>query len=236
MFRNPYDFDVTIWSPQGRLHQVEYALEAVKQGAPTIGIKCANFAVLVSFKRTSIDLALFQKKIVEVDPYVGISFSGLTCDAKLLANFLRTECLSYRYGYNRCIPLDHLVQRLGKKMHMATQRYNTRPYGVGILIAGCDELGPHIYECSPSGNFFDCKAIAIGGRCQSARTYLEKHLTEFPLCDHEETIKHGLKALQSTLPCDAILTQINVAIGLVGRNHRLQILDDDEVSNYLTSI
>lgn len=80
------------------------------------------------------------------------------------------------------------------------QRYGRRPFGVGLLVAGFDELGPHLYQTCPSGNFYECKAMAIGARSQSARTYLEKHLATFNACSLDELIKHALRSLRETLP------------------------------------
>ncbi|KAJ7348750.1 Proteasome subunit alpha 1, partial [Desmophyllum pertusum] len=92
------------------------------------------------------------------------------------------------------------------EMQIPTQRYGRRPYGVGLLVAGYDDMGPHIYQTCPSANYFDCKAMAIGARSQSARTYLERHLEEFSDCEPEELIKHGLRALRETLPNEQELT------------------------------
>lgn len=84
MFRNQYDNDVTVWSPQGRIHQIEYAMEAVKQGSATVGLKSKTHAVLVALKRAQSELAAHQKKILHVDNHIGISIAGLTADARLL--------------------------------------------------------------------------------------------------------------------------------------------------------
>ena len=86
-FRNQYDNDVTTWSPQGRLHQVEYAMEAVKQGSATVGVKSKNHAVLVALKRASSELSAYQKKIMNLDDHMGMSIAGLTADAKRWVNF-----------------------------------------------------------------------------------------------------------------------------------------------------
>lgn len=92
------------------------------------------------------------------------------------------------------------MTKLGNKMQVSTQRYDRRPYGVGLLVAGYDDQGPHVFQVCPSANFYNCKAMSIGSRSQSARTYLEKHLTEFMECSKENLIVHGLNALQDTLP------------------------------------
>jgi 20S proteasome alpha/beta subunit len=79
-----YDGDNTTWSPQGRIHQVEYAMEAVKQGSCTVGLRSESYAVLVALNRSSSELASFQKKVVKIDNHVGVGFSGLTSDARVL--------------------------------------------------------------------------------------------------------------------------------------------------------
>ena len=189
MFRNQYDSDVTVWSPQGRLHQVEYAMEAVKLGSATVGLKNKTHAVLIALKRASSELSAHQKKMFPIDKHMGISISGLTADARMLSRYMRTECLNYKYSHDDVLPVSRLLASLGNKLQTCTQRYDRRPYGVGLLIAGYDDQGPHIYQTCPSSNYFDCKAMAIGARSQSARTYLEKHLNELLSCDLDELIK-----------------------------------------------
>lgn len=205
-FRNQYDSDVTVWSPQGRLHQVEYAMEAVKLGSATVGLKSRDYAVLVALKRASSELASYQKKIIPIDDHLGISIAGITADARVLSRYMRQECLNYKYSYDTTYPVSRLIMNLGNRMQTCTQRYDRRPYGVGLLVAGYDDQGPHIFEVVPSANYFNCKAMSIGSRSQSARTYLEKHLNEFIDCSKEELIKHGLEALKGTLPNEDLLT------------------------------
>ncbi|XP_065310549.1 proteasome subunit alpha type-1 [Dermacentor albipictus] len=236
MYRNQYDNDVTVWSPQGRLHQVEYAMEAVKQGSATIGLKSDTHAVLLALKRASSELSAHQKKIIPIDNHVGVSIAGLTADARLLSKFMRSECLSNRYAHDTPLPISRLVTLLGNKMQVCTQRYDRRPYGVGLLVAGYDDMGAHIYQTCPSANFFDCKAMAIGARSQSARTYLEKHLDEFKSCNLEELVKHGLRALRDCLPNEVELSTKNVSIAIVGKDQDFTIYDDDRVAPYLASI
>jgi len=148
MFRNQYDNDVTTWSPQGRLHQVEYAMEAVKQGSATVGVKSKNHAVLVALKRASSELSAYQKKIMNLDDHMGMSIAGLTADAKSLSRWMRTECLTSRYYHNCPLRLEILMNDLGNKMQSCIQLYSGRPYGVGLIVAGYDDLGPHIYQVS----------------------------------------------------------------------------------------
>merc|ERR1712168_1083942 len=136
MFRNQYDNDVTVWSPQGRIHQIEYAMEAVKQGSATVGIKSSTHVVMVALKRAPSDLSAHQKKILQIDDHCGIAIAGLTADARILSRFMRMECLNERYAYDRPMPVTRLVGRVGAKSQIPTQRYGRRPFGVGLLVAG----------------------------------------------------------------------------------------------------
>ncbi|XP_054719602.1 proteasome subunit alpha type-1-like [Uloborus diversus] len=236
MFRNQYDNDVTVWSPQGRLHQVEYAMEAVKQGSATVGLKSSDYAVLVALKRASSELSAHQKKIIPIDNHCGIAIAGLTADARLLSKYMRTECLTNRFSRDSPLAINRLVSRLGNKMQVCTQRYDRRPYGVGLLVAGYDDLGPHIYQTCPSANYFDCKAMAIGARSQSARTYLEKYLDTFKDCVLEELVKHGLRALRECLPNEVELNPKNASVAIVGKDMDFTVFEDERVAPYLDAI
>ncbi|XP_065357063.1 proteasome subunit alpha type-1 [Calliphora vicina] len=239
MFRNQYDSDVTVWSPQGRLHQVEYAMEAVKLGSATVGLKNKDYAVLVALRRASSELSSSQRKIIPIDDHLGISISGITADARVLSRYLRTECLNYKYSYDTAYPVSRLITNLGNKMQITTQRYDRRPYGVGLLVAGYDEMGPHIYQVVPSANFFNCKAMSIGSRSQSARTYLERHLNTFAECSKDELICHGIQAIRGSLPNEELGVKdnpssvLNISVAVVGRNQPFKILDDEENTFYL---
>lgn len=239
MFRNQYDSDVTVWSPQGRLHQVEYAMEAVKLGSATVGLKNRDYAVLVGLRRATSELSSSQKKIIPIDDHLGISIAGITADARVLSRYLRSECLNYKYSYDTTYPVSRLIMNLGNKMQVTTQRYDRRPYGVGLLVAGYDDQGPHIYQVVPSANYFNCKAMSIGSRSQSARTYLERHLSEFADCSKDDLICHGIQAIRGTLPNDELLAKdeqsplLNISIAIVGKGQEFKIFDDEENLHYV---
>uniref|UniRef100_A0A8C7JR12 Proteasome subunit alpha type-1 n=1 Tax=Oncorhynchus kisutch TaxID=8019 RepID=A0A8C7JR12_ONCKI len=220
----------------GRIHQIEYAMEAVKQGSATVGLKSKTHAVLVALKRAQSELAAHQKKILHVDEHIGISIAGLTADARLLCNFMRQECLDSRFVFDRPLPASRLVTLIGSKTQIPTQRYGRRPYGVGLLIAGYDDMGPHIFQTCPSANYFDCKAMSIGARSQSARTYLERHMDTFLDCNLNELVRHGLLGLRETLPAEQDLTTKNVSIGIVGKDMEFTIYDDDDVAPFLEGL
>lgn len=234
MFRNQYDSTTSVWSPQGRIHQVEYAMEAVKQGSATVGIKSKTHAVLVVLKRAQNELSAHQKKILRIAPHCGMAMAGLTADGRTLSNFMRTETLNHEIVYGGDMPITRLMSTLGDKLQTPTQMYTRRPYGVGLLVAGFDKLGPHIYQTCPSANFYDCKAMSIGSRSQSARTYLEKVYNDLPDCDRNGLVKHGLLALRETLPADAELTSHNVTVAIVGKDEEFVEYEDERVEQFLS--
>lgn len=211
-------------------------MEAVKQGSAAVGLKSKTYAILVALKRAPSELSAHQKKILPIDDHVAVAIAGLTADARLLCNFMRSECLDSRWAYNQPLPISRLVSVVGNKSQIPTQRYGRRPFGVGLLIAGYDSAGPHIYQTCPSANYYDCKAMAIGARSQSARTYLEKHLDEFLDCSLEDLIKHGLRALRDTLPSEVNLSTKNCSLGVVSKDMKFTIYDDEQVAPYLTLI
>eukprot|EP01123_Difflugia_compressa_P000688 TRINITY_DN10802_c0_g1_i1.p1 TRINITY_DN10802_c0_g1~~TRINITY_DN10802_c0_g1_i1.p1 ORF type:complete len:269 (-),score=33.50 TRINITY_DN10802_c0_g1_i1:19-825(-) len=241
-----YDNDITVWSPQGRLHQVEYAMEAVKrQGSASVGLKSNTHAVVVGLqRRAASELSSYQRKIFDIDEHMGISISGLTADARVLCKWLRTECLNYHYVYEGRPLIGRLVKKIADKHQSNTQRAGRRPYGVGLLIVGYDSLGPHLYETDPSGNYYDYKAQSIGARSQSARTYLEKHFQTFEKASRDELIRHGLRALRECLTEKKnekdkepdTLDEFNCSVGVVGVDEKFHILDADELKSFLATI
>lgn len=113
-------------------------MEAVKQGSATIGLKSKTHAILVALKRSTSELSSYQKKIIPIDNHMGITIAGLTADARFLSRYMRVECLNHRYLHDEPMPVSRLITSLGNKMQVCTQRYDRRPYGVGLLVAGYD--------------------------------------------------------------------------------------------------
>ena len=167
-------------------------------------------------QRNAEELSSYQKKLFSVDEHAGIAIAGLTSDARVLSNFMKQQCLGHRLTYGRAMPLRSLVDMIGEKAQINTQVYGKRPYGVGLLVAGVDERGPHLFEFQPSGMTEEMIAFAIGARSQMARTYLERNVDTFADCSREELIKHGLKALKESLVQDKELTVENTSVGVVG--------------------
>ncbi|CAN7001335.1 unnamed protein product [Brassica oleracea var. botrytis] len=172
MFRNQYDTDVTTWSPTCRLFQVEYAMEAVKQGSAAIGLRSRSHVVLACVNKAQSELSSHQKKIFKVDDHIGVAIAGLTADGRVLSRYMRPEAINHSFTYESPLPVGRLVVHLADKAQViiffffcsqvCTQRSWKRPYGVGLLVGGLDESGAHLYYNCPSGNYFEYQAFTIG--------------------------------------------------------------------------
>lgn len=124
MFRNQYDTDITTYSPQGRLHQVEYAMEAVKQGSASVGVRSKTHVVLATLKRFASELSGDQKKLFAIDDHVVIAISGLTADARVLSRYMRTETQHHKFMYEEPMPVGRLVLQVADKCQV---RFGPRP-------------------------------------------------------------------------------------------------------------
>ena len=153
---------------------------------------------------------------------------------------MKRQALASKMTYGRAIPLERIVDQIGDRAQVSTQVYTKRPYGVGLLVAGVDDTGPHLFEFQPSGMTQEMIACAIGARSQMARTYLERHIGEFANAKREELIKHGLLALKESLSQDKELTVENASVGVTGiaidgkkRIENFKLYDGSEVGPLL---
>ncbi|XP_043712594.1 proteasome subunit alpha type-1-A-like [Telopea speciosissima] len=235
MFRNQYDTDVTTWSPAGRLFQVEYAMEAVKQGSAAIGLRSKTHVVLASVNKANSELSSHQKKIFKVDDHIGVAIAGLTADGRVLSRYLRSECINYSFSYESPLPVGRLVVQLADKAQVCTQRSWKRPYGVGLLVAGLDERGAHLYYNCPSGNYFEYQAFAIGSRSQAAKTYLERKFETFMSSSREDLIKDALFAIKETLQGEKLTSSI-CTVAVVGVGEPFHIMDQKTIQELIESL
>ena len=146
---------------------------------------------------------------------------------------MRNQALQSKLLHARPLPLSRLVHSLALKAQRKTQIAGARPYGVGLLIAGTDATGPHLWEFLPSGSVLEYRATSIGARSQSARTYLEREFESFASCTKEELVLHGLKALRECLPQEKELNIQNTTVAVVGRGEKFVVDDDENVAAWL---
>jgi len=170
-----YDRAITVFSPDGRLFQVEYAREAVKTGSTSIGVVTQDGVVLAAHKRISSPLVVgdSHEKIFQIDSHIGACSSGLVADARKLVDYARLEAQRHRLLYNDAVPIELLAKHVGDHVQFFTQYGGVRPYGVSLLLAGIDDQ-PHLFETDPSGALFEYKATAIGAGKKTVEEIFEK--------------------------------------------------------------
>lgn len=149
---------------------------------------------------------------------------------------MRTEALNHRYVYGTPIQGSRLVLDLADMHQRCTQSYVRRPYGVGLLVATYDQTGPHLYATEPSGNYFEYKAMAIGSRSQTSRTYLEREFESFETSSVDELIKHALTALAASLAGDAELDSKCASIAIVGVDRPFETIEGEAIQRYLDAL
>ena len=185
--RSEYDHGVNTFNPEGRLYQVEYAIEAIKLGTTVIGIQTAEGVVLVVEKRAISPLIISNsiEKIMTIDTHLGAAMSGITGDARTLVDHARVEAQNYRFNYNEPLPVESCAQsvcdlavRFGEgkrdKKKKEGEIRMSRPFGVALLIAGVDENGPALYFTDPSGTYVKYLAKAIGAGSEGAQAALQE--------------------------------------------------------------
>lgn len=178
--RTAYDWAITVFSPDGRLFQVEYAREAVKRGTTTVGVKFKDGVVLVVDKRITSRLIEPDsiEKIFKIDDHIGCATSGLVADARALVERARIEAQINRLTYEEPIQVKTLARKICDFKQTYTQYGGVRPFGTALLIGGVDASGPHLFATDPSGAMMEYKATAEGEGRSEAISYLEENYRE----------------------------------------------------------
>ncbi len=194
-----YDRAITVFSPDGRLFQVEYAREAVKRGSTALGLKFKNGVLLISEKRPRSKLVEQNslEKIQLIDDFVGCVTSGLGADARVLIDFARIVTQQEKVSYGSLVNIENLVKKVADQMQQYTQYGGVRPYGVSIIFAGIDQVGARLFDSDPSGVINEYKATSIGAGREQVLAYLEKEYKED--ADEVTAINIGIAALKSSM-------------------------------------
>ena len=149
---------------------------------------------------------------------------------------MKQQSLGSRLAFDRAIPLADITQRIAERAQRKTQTYGRRPYGVGLLIGGVDDRGPHLFEFQPSGITHEMVACGIGARSQMARTYLERHLDGFASCSRADLIKHALSSLKESLNQDKSLTVDNTSLGVAGVDESFVLYEGQDLVEWLNAM
>ncbi len=171
-----YDMTPTMYSPDGRIYQVEYAMETVKRGTLAIGV-CSKEGVLIAVeeKPRTLQTKNITQKIFQVDFHIGIAAAGYIPDARIQVDSARFFSQGSRMTYDESVEVRTVAKHLADQSHQFTQYGGVRPNGVSLIIAGIDQKGESIYVTDPSGTFVQFAAVAIGAGADDANEFLEKH-------------------------------------------------------------
>lgn len=174
-----YDRATTVFSPNGRIYQVEYAREVVKRGSTVVGVTASDGIGFLSGRRKSTRLAIQDsvEKIFRVDDHIGAASCGLVADARTLVDIARQLSVGNRMRYEEPIEAGSLTRQLSGRIHAYTQTGGARPFGVSMLLGGLNEEA-ELYETDPSGAFIGYKAGALGNRRQEVMNELERRFEE----------------------------------------------------------
>ncbi len=226
-----YDRAITIFSPDGRLYQVEYAREAVKRGATAIGIKTKEGVVVIADKRVGSRLLESDtiEKIYRIDDHICAATSGLVADARVLVARARLEAQINRLTFDEPIGVKELARKICDFKQQYTQFGGVRPFGVSLLIAGIDNE-PKLFETDPSGALLEYKATAIGSERNKVMEYFEKEYRDDMNID--DAIHMGLIAMGKAI--NGLLSRDGVELGIVKVDDKtFRLLEADELDKHI---
>ena len=174
-----YDMTPTMYSPDGRIYQVEYAIETVKRGTLALGIKCKQGVIMaVEEIPRSLQSADITQKIFQVDRHIGVAAAGYIPDARVQVDNARFFSQGNKLTYDEPVEVETVAKHLADQCHQFTQYSGVRPYGVALIIAGVDQKGESVFITDPSGTYVPYAAVAIGAGSDDVNDFLEKTYTD----------------------------------------------------------
>ncbi|XP_071817551.1 proteasome subunit alpha type-5-like [Apostichopus japonicus] len=237
--RSEYDRGVNTFSPEGRIFQVEYAIEAIKLGSTAIGIRTSEGVVLAVEKRVTSPLMESKsvEKIVEIDCHLGCAMSGLIADSRTLVDKARVEAQSHWFTYNEKMSVESVTQAVS---NLALQFGDddagigamSRPFGVALLVGGIDEKGPQLFHMDPSGTFIEFEAKAIGSGSEGAQSHLQEVYHKSMTLN--EALKEALVVLKQIM--EEKLNATNVEVATVTRDKNFHMFSKQEIEDIITKM
>lgn len=227
-----YDRAITVFSPDGRLFQVEYALETVNKGATIVGIACAEGIVLGAEEKIESKLQdpEYSWKIFEVDSHLGAAVVGLGSDARILIDQARIFAQSNRLMYDEPIDVEIITKRISDIKQLYTQHAGVRPFGVSIIFGGVDKSGNRVFSTDPSGSYRAYKAIAIGIGKETVENILkEEYKDDMSL---EDTLKLCMKCLMKSLEARSEAPRVKIVV-IPTSTKKYNMLSDEEIGKYM---
>jgi len=234
-----YDRHLTIFSPEGRLYQVEYAFKAIRTGAITSLAVRGNDSVVVVVQKKVPDKLQDPDTVTSlytITDKIGCVGIGILADAHVQVSRARHEAAKFRYKYGYDVPVSYLAKRIADLAQLFTQHAGIRPLGVASIYLGIDdELGPQLFKCDPAGSYAGYKATSAGQKEEEATNLLEKKFKGKPNLGEKETLQLAISALQTVLSVD--FKPSDIEVGVVTRsNPRFRTLTSAEIEAELTAI
>lgn len=239
-----YDRHITIFSPEGRLYQVEYAFKAVKApGVTSVAVRGVDSVCAVTQKKVPdklIDPASVTSMYRLSDNH-GCVATGVSTDAKAMVQRTRNEAAEFKFNYAYEVPVEYLAKRVADENQIYTQHAYMRPLGVAMILIGMDEeKGPALFKTDPAGYYVGYRATAAGAKEQEAANFLTN---KFKVKDGEpeielsesDTIQTAIACLQNVLSADFKPTEIEVAV-VSARNPKFHLLTLEEIEKNLTDL
>lgn len=234
-----YDRNITVFSPEGRLYQVEYAFKAMKSaGYTAVGVRGVDSVCVVTQKKVP-DKLLDPTSVTHLFPLssrVGMVAIGQTPDAKAVVENARKQAADYKRKYGCEIPVDYLAKLVADKAQVATQQAGMRPFAITAMLLGVDETwGPQLYKVDPAGFYVGYKAACAGAKEQEATNFLEKKIKNNPQYNYDECVRMAITAIQTVLSEDFKAHEIEVAV-VTAASNKFRVLSNEEVEDHLTAI
>jgi len=237
--RSEYDRGVNTFSPEGRLFQVEYAIEAIKLGSTALGIQTSEGVVLAVEKRVTSPLIEPSsiEKILEIDSHIGCAMSGLVADSRTLIDKARVEAQSHWFTYNESMKVESVTQAVSNLALAfgdddAENGAMSRPFGVALLFAGFDGNGPQLFHMDPSGTFIQYDAKAIGSGSEGAQQALQEVYHKSMTL--EEACKEALKILKQVM--EEKLSSTNIEMATIDKKDKFKMLEKDDLEKLIQDL
>ena len=227
-----YDRAITMFSPDGRLLQVEYAKKTVRQGSTAVGVRCKNGVLLVTDKRIIDKLIIPEsvEKIFKIDEHIIATAAGIISDARVLIDMAQIKAQQHKVTYDSPIDVLTIVKDICQLKQICTQSAGFRPFGVSLLVTGIDESGLKLYQTDPTGIYFEYKAIAIGEFESEITEALHKEYKENMTLD--QALSMVIKALSKIIDKDFNTDRLDAAF-IKADTREITNLSAEQLKKYL---
>lgn len=226
-----YDRTIAVFSPDGRLFQVEYAKEAVKKGTTSVGLIFRDGVILGTVKQiVKLIVPGTIEKLFKVDEHIGTVAAGLLADARVLVNQLMVKAQVNRITYGEAMDIWSLAKVLGDRLQLSTLYAGLRPFGVSFLVGGVDSTGPHLIEADPSGMLYEWNAYAIGRGAQIANKIFRDKYKEG--MDEKNALKLVISTIKRSEKVSNLVKSLEIAV-VRKKDKKFEALTEDKIRKFL---